>query len=82
MTASPLAPVFAAVSVKSPTGPAWEFLVLFLVVILGPPIVRRLRGPGIIGLIIGGFVIGPYGLNVIGAGDTTVPSSASLACCI
>ncbi|MBV9005701.1 MAG: cation:proton antiporter [Solirubrobacterales bacterium] len=78
MTASTLAPVFAAVSIKSPTGPAWEFLVLFLVVILGPPIVRRFRGPGIIGLIIGGFVIGPYGLNVIGAGDTTVPELGQL----
>ncbi len=78
MTTSMLAPIFASVTIKSPTGPSWEFLVLFLVVILGPPILRRFRGPGIIGLIIGGFVIGPYGLNIIGAGDTTVPELGQL----
>ena len=63
----------AAISIKSPSGPAWEFLVLFLVVIIGPPLLQRARIPGIIGLLIGGFVIGPHGLNLIGAGNTTVP---------
>jgi Na+:H+ antiporter len=69
---------FASLSVKSPSGPAREFLILFLVVILGPPIVRRFRGPGIVGLIVGGYVIGPYGLNLIGAGDQTVPELGQL----
>ena len=68
----------AALSIKPPTGPAWEFLVLFLVVIFGPPLVRRARGPGIIGLIIGGFAIGPFGLNLIGAGNTTIPELGQL----
>src|SRR5262245_52714887 len=68
----------ASLSVKTPSGPAWEFLILFLVVILGPPIVRRFRGPGIVGLIVGGYVIGPYGLNLIGAGDQTVPELGQL----
>jgi Kef-type K+ transport system membrane component KefB len=63
----------AAISVKTPAGPAWEFLVLFLVVIIGPPLLQRARIPGIIGLLLGGFVIGPHGLNLIGAGNTTVP---------
>ena len=63
---------------SSPTGPAWEFLVLFLVVIIGPPLLERARLPGIIGLLLGGFVIGPYGLNVIGAGNTTVPELGQL----
>ncbi len=72
------APMLASISVKSPTGPAWEFLVLFLVVMLGPPIVRRFRGPGIIGMIIGGYAIGPFGLNLIGAGNTTVPALGQL----
>jgi Na+:H+ antiporter len=62
-----------AITVKSPSGPAWEFLVLFVVVIIGPPLLQRARVPGIIGLLIGGFAIGPHGLNLIGAGDTTVP---------
>ena len=48
-----------AISVKSPSGPAWEFLVLFAVVIIGPPLLQRARIPGIIGLLLGGFVIGP-----------------------
>ncbi len=68
----------ASLSIKSPSGPAWEFLLLFLVVILGPPLVRWARGPGIIGLIIGGFALGPYGLNLIGAGNTTIPELGQL----
>jgi Kef-type K+ transport system membrane component KefB len=77
MTA-PIHQPLLAVAVKSPTGPAWEFLVLFLVVILGPPLIRRARIPGIIGLIVGGYVIGPFGLNLIGAGNTTVPELGQL----
>lgn len=65
--------VLALVSVTSPTGPAWEFLVLFLVVIIGPPLLERARLPGIIGLLLGGYVVGSHGLTLIGAGNTTVP---------
>ncbi|MGO9881821.1 MAG: cation:proton antiporter [Solirubrobacteraceae bacterium] len=68
----------AEITVKSPTGPAWEFLVLFLVVIIGPPLLERARLPGIIGLLLGGFVIGPNGLNLLGAGNTTVPDLGQL----
>jgi len=70
--------VIAAITVKSPTGPAWQFLVLFLVVIIGPPLLERARLPGIIGLLVGGYVIGPHGLNLIGAGNTTVPELGQL----
>jgi Kef-type K+ transport system membrane component KefB len=63
----------AEVTVKSPTGPAWQFLVLFVVVIIGPPLLRRARLPGIIGLLVGGYAIGPHGLDLIGAGNTTIP---------
>jgi Kef-type K+ transport system membrane component KefB len=68
----------AGITVKSPTGTAWEFLVLFLVVIIGPPLLEHARLPGIIGLLLGGFVIGPHGLNLIGAGNTTVPELGQL----
>ncbi|MBV9918110.1 MAG: cation:proton antiporter [Solirubrobacterales bacterium] len=64
---------FAAISVKSPSGAAWQFLVLFIVVIIGPPLLTRARIPGIIGLLLGGYAIGPHGLNLIGAGNTTIP---------
>ncbi len=73
-----LSPLIAAISIKSPSGTAWEFLVLFLVVIIGPPLLERARLPGIIGLLLGGFVIGPNGLNLIGAGNTTVPELGQL----
>jgi Kef-type K+ transport system membrane component KefB len=68
----------AALALKSPSGAAWEFLVLFLVIIVGPPLMKRARVPGIIGLLLGGFAIGPYGLNLIGAGNTTVPDLGQL----
>ncbi len=78
MIASHIFAPIASLTVSSPTGPAWEFLVLFLVVIVGPPLLERARLPGIIGLLLGGFVIGPNGLNVIGAGNTTVPALGQL----
>src|ERR1700761_6204749 len=63
----------ASIHIASPPGPPFEFLVLFLVVIIGPPLLERARLPGIIGLLIGGDLIGAHGLNQIGAGNTTVP---------
>ena len=69
MPASPL---------ESPTGPAWEFLILFAAIIVGPPLMKRARVPGVIGLLLGGFVIGSHGLDLIGAGNTTVPDLGQL----
>ena len=68
----------AEIAVHSPTGPAWEFLVVFVVVIVGPPLLERARLPGIIGLLVGGFLIGPNGLNLIGEGNMTVPELGQL----
>src|SRR6059058_409517 len=78
MIASHMFAPIASLTVSSPTGPAWEFLVLFLVVIVGPPLLERARLPGIIGLLLGGFLIGPHGLNLIGAGNSTVPELGQL----
>jgi Kef-type K+ transport system membrane component KefB len=61
------------VSVTAPSGAAWQFLVLFLVIIVAPPLLERARLPGIIGLLLGGYLIGPNCLDLIGAGNTTVP---------
>jgi Kef-type K+ transport system membrane component KefB len=68
----------ADIAVKTPTGATWEFLVLFVVVIIGPPLLEHARLPGIVGLLLGGFLIGPNGLNLIGAGNTTVPELGQL----
>jgi Kef-type K+ transport system membrane component KefB len=61
------------VDVSSPKGPPWEFLVVFAILLLGPVLLRRARVPGIIGLLLGGYVIGPHGLGLIGSGNSTVP---------
>ena len=56
-----------------PEGASFSFLVLFAVVLAGPAIMSRARIPGIIGLLIGGWAIGPHGLDLIGEGNQTVP---------
>lgn len=66
------------ITVSAPSGAAWEFLALFLVVIIAPPVLERARLPGIIGLLVGGYLIGPNSLNLIGAGNTTVPELGQL----
>jgi Kef-type K+ transport system membrane component KefB len=60
-------------ALQRPEGAAFNFLVLFLVVLAGPAIMSRARIPGIIGLLVGGWAIGPHGLGLIGAGNQTVP---------
>lgn len=69
---------FGALDFTAPEGAAWEFLVLFLVVILGPPLVERFRVPGLIGLLLGGFLIGDNGLGLLDAGSTTIPDLGQL----
>src|SRR6516225_622473 len=61
------------IHVEMPEGPALPFLVLLVVVVFGPMIIERFRVPGIIGLLVGGLLIGPHGLKIVGSGNTTVP---------
>ena len=70
--------IVASITLTAPTGSAWEFLLLFAVVIVGPPIIQRARIPGLIGLLLGGFVIGPHGFGLIPAGSTTIPDLGQL----
>jgi Kef-type K+ transport system membrane component KefB len=60
-------------TIHAPHGPALEFFVVFVVILIGPIVFRRLGLPGLIGLMLGGFVIGSHGLHLIGAGDQLVP---------
>jgi Kef-type K+ transport system membrane component KefB len=53
------------VDLNSPEGAAWTFVVVLIVVILGPLLAERARLAGIIGLLIGGVVIGEHGLDLI-----------------
>jgi Kef-type K+ transport system membrane component KefB len=66
------------VELSSPKGAPWEFLIIFATLLLGPAIVERARVPGLIGLLLGGYAIGPHGLDLIGPGNTTVPDLGQL----
>ncbi len=45
--------------------PVLVFAVILLIILLSPLILKMLRVPGIVGLILSGVLIGPYGLNII-----------------
>ena len=45
--------------------PVLVFSLILFIILLSPILLRRLNIPGIIGLIISGVVIGPYGLNIL-----------------
>jgi Kef-type K+ transport system membrane component KefB len=68
----------ALIDISKPTGAPWEFLVVFAVLLLGPVLFRRFGVSGIIGLLVGGYAIGPHGLSLIGAGNDTLPDLGQL----
>ncbi len=70
--------MLALIEISSPKGAPWEFLVVFAVLLLGPVLFRRAGIPGIIGLLVGGYAIGPHGLSLIGAGNNTLPDLGQL----
>lgn len=45
--------------------PVLVFSVILFIILLSPILLRKLKIPGIIGLIISGVIIGPHGLNVL-----------------
>ncbi len=45
--------------------PVLVFSLILFIILLSPILLRRLKIPGIIGLIISGVIIGPFGLNII-----------------
>ena len=47
------------------TNPTWIFLVMLLIILLAPIVLRRLRVPHIIGLILAGILVGEHGLNLL-----------------
>ena len=48
------------------TNPVLVFSLMLFIILLSPIVLRRIRIPGIIGLILSGIIIGPKGLGVIG----------------
>ncbi len=47
------------------TDPTWIFFVVLVVILMSPILLKRLRVPHIIGLILAGVMIGQYGFNII-----------------
>lgn len=47
------------------SNPTLQFLILFVIVLLAPIIFNKIRIPSLIGLIIAGAVIGPYGVGLM-----------------
>ncbi len=71
--------IFASVvDLSTPKGAPWEFLAVFATLLLGPAVLERARVPGIIGLLVGGYLIGPHGLDLIDSGNTTIPDLGQL----
>lgn len=47
------------------TNPVLKFLIILLIILLTPILLNRIKIPSILGLIIAGAVIGPYGFNLM-----------------
>ncbi len=62
-------PPFAAADPSGIVGALTGVFLLFLGAKLGEEIARRLRQPGVIGELAGGFVVGPYALNLVVPGE-------------
>ncbi len=45
--------------------PVLVFALILVIILLAPILLKRLRVPGIIGLILAGILVGPYGLNLL-----------------
>lgn len=45
--------------------PVLVFALILLIILLAPILLRKLKVPGIIGLIIAGVIVGPHGLNLL-----------------
>ncbi len=54
------------------TDPVAIFLTILAIMLVAPLLVERLRLPGIIGLILAGVVVGPYGLGILDRDPTIV----------
>ncbi|RMF70340.1 MAG: cation:proton antiporter, partial [Cyanobacteria bacterium J069] len=54
------------------TDPVAVFLVIIAIMLVSPLVFERLRLPGIVGLILAGLIVGPYGLNILERDSTIV----------
>lgn len=52
--------------------PIVAFVVLLAIILIIPPIFERLRLPGLVGLLVAGVVLGPYGLKLLNSDTDTM----------
>ena len=57
--------MFLAATTPLVTSPVLIFFIVLVIILLSPVVLNRFKIPHIIGLIVAGVVIGPYGLNVL-----------------
>jgi Kef-type K+ transport system membrane component KefB len=55
--------------------PVAVFLTIIAVILIAPLVIERFRLPGIVGIIVGGIIIGPYALNLLSV-DSTIETLA------
>ncbi len=55
-----------------PNTPIVAFTILLLVILSIPPIFERLRLPGLVGLLVGGVVLDPHGLQLLNSETETM----------
>lgn len=60
-------PLVPAIHASTPmlTAPVPIFLVVLLIILVAPIILNKLRIPHVIGLIVAGVIVGPYGINLL-----------------
>jgi Kef-type K+ transport system membrane component KefB len=47
----------------------WQLIILATIILFGPLVAKRFRLPGMIGLVLGGLALGPYGLGWLAEGS-------------
>jgi Kef-type K+ transport system membrane component KefB len=58
--------LFNAIETTLPlTNPVLKFLVILLIILFAPILLNRVKIPHLLGLIIAGAIIGPFGFNLI-----------------
>ncbi len=58
--------MLSALNISLPiANPTVQFLILFVIVLFAPILFNKIRIPSLIGLIIAGAVIGPYGIGLM-----------------
>ena len=48
-----------------PSSAEWTFFVAAMVLLVGPVLAERVRLPGLVGIVIGGTLVGPFVLDLV-----------------